>query len=181
MRAIVIFAAVLAAMAMAPQPAEAGDRGVGFRHFSPPAGAKFHRPHHGLKFAHRGFVGKHPQFKPRHLHHFRHGGLVLKFGAGDFVLKFGHVRRFGQKHGHMGSFFRFDRPRHVRLWRDRGFALKDRHGLPEHPRPFRHSVPRLKDDHLGGMNGAALPEALLKELEHLRFRHLPELLSETSR
>jgi hypothetical protein len=39
---------------------------------------------------HRGSGGKHAQFKPRHFHHFGHGGRVLKFGAG-FVLKFGQA------------------------------------------------------------------------------------------
>lgn len=196
MRKIVMIAALLAAAAMAPQPAEAGDRGSGFRHFPPHAGARFHRPHHGLKFDHRGFVGKHRQFEPRHFHRFvarhrqfeprhahrfGHGGLVLKFGTGDFVAGFGDVPRFGQKRRHGGSLFRFDRPRHFGQLRHRGFARQHRHDLAQRTGHFGHGFQRSKDDHIRGLHGAVPPEALLRQLEHLGFRHVPELLRERSR
>lgn len=123
MRMIGIIAAMLTALGMAPQPAEAGERGIGFRHFSPHAGAKFARPHHGAKFHHRGIFAKQRHlsphagarfarphhgarfdhrrifakqrhFKSRHLRDFDPDGLVLKFGDGGFALKFGHIPHF---------------------------------------------------------------------------------------
>ena len=85
----VVLAAVVAALAMASQPAEARDRGFGFRHFSGHAGPKLHLRHHGLKFHHGGVFGKHRPFKSRHFGHFAHR---------SFSSKFGHVPRFKPRH-----------------------------------------------------------------------------------
>ena len=183
MRRIAIFAAMLAALALSQQPAAAGDRGVGFRHFSPHRAAKLHLPHHP-KFHHRGFVGKHRHFKPRHFGHFGHGGLVLKFADGDFGLTFRHrphfkPRPFGHAHGQSDLFFRFDRPRHFRPWHDRGFAFRNPHS--GHLRQFRESIPRSDAGQGGRFHGAAPPEALLRHLEQLGFRDVPELLRQRSR
>lgn len=185
MRRSVILAAMLAAWAMAPQPAEAGDRGFGFRHFAPHAGAKFHRPHHGPEFHHRGFFGKQRHFRPP-FGQFGHRGLVLKFGDGSFAFKFGHVphpklHRFKHRHRHGGLFFGFDRSRPFGPLQHRGFVLKDRGHRPGHLRDLRPRVPRSEGGRGGGAHGGAPPEALLERLEQLGFRHLPELLREQSR
>ena len=155
MRPIVLLVAVVAALGMEPQPAEARDRGFGFRQFSGHAGPKLHLRQPGLKFHQGRFVGQPRAFKPRHfghfdqgglaarfghappfkLRHFGQGGFVLKFSNGDFVLKFarkphfkGHA--FAHKRHHQGLFFgsppRQFRPRHG------GFAFKDRRGLHAH-------------------------------------------------
>ena len=199
MRKMVVLAAVVAALAMASQPAEARDRGFGSRHFSAQSGPKLHLRHHGLQFHHGGVLGKHrsfksrhfghfghrgfsskfghvPRFKPRHFGHFGQGGLVLKFGDGDFVLRFGHVpfkhRHFGHRHHHHPLFFGFDQPRGFRPWHDRGFALEDRRGLHGH----RQSMPGSHGGQRGGLHHGAPPEALLEQLEAMGFRHVPELL-----
>jgi hypothetical protein len=54
MRKIAVLAAMLAVLAMASQGAEAGNRGVGFRHISPHVGAKLH----GFKLHRSGVFGK---------------------------------------------------------------------------------------------------------------------------
>jgi hypothetical protein len=196
---MVVLAAVVAALAMASQPAEARDRGFGFRHFSGHAAPKLHLRHHGFKFHHGGVFGKDgpfksrhfghfghrgfsskfghfPRFKPRHFGHFGQGGLVLKFGDGDVVLRFGHVpfkhRHFSHRHHHPGLFFGFDQPRRVRPSRDRGFAFQDRRGVHGH----RQSMPGSQGRQGGGLHGGAPPEALLQQLEEMGFRHVPELL-----
>ena len=197
MRKVVVLAAVVAALAMESQPAEARDRGFGFRHFSGHAAPKLHLRHQGFKFYHGGSLGKprplksrhfrrfdqrgfafrfghHSHFKPRHFGHFRHPGLVLKFGDGDFVLRFGDVphfkhRHFGHKHGRHGVFFGFDQ---FRPWHDRGFALEGRRGVHGQ----RQSMPGSQGGRGGGLQGRAPPEALLRELEEMGFRHVPELL-----
>jgi len=114
MRKIMLLAAILAMLGMASQSAAARDHGFSFRQFSEHAVPKLHLRHHGLKFHHGGVFGKDGAFKSRHFGHFGHrsfsskfghvprfkprhfglfglGGLVLKFGDGDFVLRFGHV------------------------------------------------------------------------------------------
>jgi hypothetical protein len=199
MRKMILLAAVVAALAMASQPAEARERGFGFRHFSGHAGPKLHLRERGLKVHHGGVFGKHgpfksrhfghfghrsfsskfghvPRFKPRNFGHFAQGGLVLKFGDGDFVLRFGHVphfkhRHFGHRHHHHGLLFGFDLPWQFRPWHDRGFALRHRHEFPGD----RHSMPGLEGGQAGPHRGAP-PEALLKQLEEMGFRHVPELL-----
>ena len=153
MRPIVLLVAVVAALGMEPQPAEARDRGSGFRQFSGHAGPKLHLRHHGLKFHHGRFVGTPRAFKSRHfgnfdhgglaarfgdappfkLRHFGQGGFVLKFSNGDFVLKFGrrpHFKghAFSHKRHHQGLFFG---PRQLRPWHG-GFAFKDRRGPHAH-------------------------------------------------
>jgi hypothetical protein len=124
MRKIMMLAAVVAASGMLSQPTEARDRIFGFRHFSGHAVPKLHLRHQGFKFHHtmasfellgrssRGISGGSTtvpfafrfgharHFKPRHFGHFRHPGLVLKFGDGDLVLRFGHFPHF--KHRHFG-------------------------------------------------------------------------------
>jgi hypothetical protein len=198
MRKVVVLAAVLAALAIASQPTEARDRGFNFRHFSGHAGPKLHLRHHGLKFHYGGVFGKHrpfksrhfghfghrsfskfghvPRFKPRHFGHFGQRGLVLKFGDGDFVLRFGHVpfrhRHFGHRHHHHGLFFGFDQPRRFRPWHDRGVTFEDRTGLHGQ----RESVRGSKGTQSGELRGGAPPEALLQQLEAMGFRHVPELL-----
>src|SRR5688500_18741967 len=82
---MMLLAAIVAALAMASQPAEARDRGFGFRHFSGHAGPKLHMRQDGLKLHHRGLFGKPRPFKSRQLEHFDHRG---------FAFKFGHVARF---------------------------------------------------------------------------------------
>lgn len=121
MRTIVILAAMLAALAVAPPPVEAGDRGFGFRHSSPHPGAKFHRPHHRFEFHRQGVFGKHRHLRPRH---FGHSGLVLKFSDGNFAFKFGHVprfepRHFHHRHRHGGVVLRFGQPSHLKTWSHR--------------------------------------------------------------
>ena len=200
MRKVVVLAAVVAALAMASQPAEARDRGFGSRHFSAQSGPKLHLRHHGLQFHHGGVLGKHrsfksrhfghfghrgfsskfghvPRFKPRHFGHFGQGGLVLKFGDSDFVLRFHHVphfkhRHFGHRHHHPGLFFGFDLPRQFRPWHDRGFAFEDRREL----RVRRQSMPGSQGNQGGGLHRGAPPEALLEQLEAMGVRHVPELL-----
>ena len=203
MRKMVVLAAVVAALAMASQPAEARDRGFGVRHFSGHAGPKLHLRQHGLKFHHGGVFGKHrpfksrhfghfghrsfsskfghvPRFKPRHFGHFGQGGLVLKFGDGDFVLRFGHLpfkhRQFGDRHHHPGLFFGFDQPRRFRPGHHRQFAFEDRPGLQGQ----RQSMPRSQGGQPGGLQGAP-PDALLKQLDEMGFRHVLELLRSRDR
>jgi hypothetical protein len=196
MRKMMLLAAVVAVLAMVSQPTEARDRGFGFRHFSGHTGPKLHMRHPGFKF-HHGVVGKPRAFKSRHFAHFdRHGfafrfghalqskprhfgqgGLMLKFGNGDFVLRFGHMphfkhRHFGHRHRHQGLFFGFDQPRRFRPWHDRGLAFEDRHELSRHGQ----SMPGSLGGQGGGVHGGAPPEALLKQLEEMGFRHVPELL-----
>jgi hypothetical protein len=200
MRKVVVLAAVVAALAMASQPAKARDRGFGSRHFSAHSDPKLHLRHHGLKFHDGGAFGKHrplksrhfghfghrgftfkfghaPHFKPRHFGHFGKGGLLLKFGDGDFVLRFGHVmpfkhRHFSHRHHHLGLFFGFDQPRRFRPWHDRGFAWGNRRELGGQ----RPSMPGSHAGQGGGGRGGAPPEALLKQLEEMGFLHVPELL-----
>jgi hypothetical protein len=200
MRKILLLAAVVAAVGMLSQPTEARGRGFGVRHFSGHAGPKLQLRHNGLKFHHGGFLGKNrpfksrhfghfghggrafkfghvPHFKPRHFGHFGQGGFVLKFSDGDLVLRFGHMphfehRHFGHKHHHHGMFFGFDQPRQFRPWHDRRFSFEDRHGLHAH----RQSMPGSQVGQGGGLQGRAPPEALLRELEQMGFRHVSELL-----
>ena len=130
MRKILVLAAIVAAVGMVSQAAEAGDRTFSFRHFSPHAGTGFHRPHLSLKFHHRGFFGKHRHFKPLPFGHFGHRGFVFKFGDHEgFVFEFGHVPHFKPRHfGHFGHKGRFsDR---------RGFAFKFGHIPHFKPHPF---------------------------------------------
>jgi hypothetical protein len=92
MRKVVVLAAVVAALAMSSQPAEARDRGFGSRHFSAHPGPKLHLRQHGLKFHDGGVFGKDRPFKSGH---FGHRGLSSKFG---------HVPRFKPRHfGHFGQ------------------------------------------------------------------------------
>jgi hypothetical protein len=200
MRTIILVAAIIAALGTMSQPAEARDRGFGSRHFSAHSGPKLHLRHHGLKFHHGGVFGTHrpfksrhfghfdhrgfafkfghvPRFKPRHFGHFGDGGLVLKFSDGDFVLRFGHMphfkhHHFGRRHHHRGLFFGFDQPRRLRPWHDRGFAFEDRRELLG----YHQSMPGPHGGGGGGLHGGAPPEALLKQLEGMGFRHVPELL-----
>jgi hypothetical protein len=51
-----------------------------------------------------------------------------------------------------------------------GFALKGPTRSFRHPRYFRQSVPRSEDGQVGGLNGAAPPEAVLEPLEHDHVR-----------
>jgi hypothetical protein len=104
MRKILVFAAILAALGVASQAAEARDRTFSFRHFSPHAGVRLHLRHHSFGFHHGGFFGK-----PRHFGHFGHRHFVFKFGDhGGFVFKSGHIPHFKQRHfGHFDHKGRF--------------------------------------------------------------------------
>jgi hypothetical protein len=200
MRTIILIAAIIAALGTISQPTEARDRGFGFRHFSGHAAPKLHLRHHGFKFhhgrslgkprlfksrhfghfGHRGFAfkfGHVPGLKPRHFGHFRHPGLVLKFADGNFVLRFGDVprfkhRHFGHRRHHHALFFGFDQPRRFRPWHDRRFVFEDLDGLQAH----RQSMPGSQAGQGGGQRRGAPPEALLRQLEQMGFRHVPELL-----
>ena len=198
MRKMMVLAAVVAALGIVSQPTEARDRGFGSRHFSGDAVPKLHLRDHGFKFHHGRFLGKPrpfksrhfgpfghrgfafkfrhvPRLKPRHFGHFGQGGLVLKFGNGDFVLRFGDTphfkhRHFGHRRHHQGLFFGFDQRRQFRRWHDRGFG--DRHEFPGH----RQSMPGSQGGQGGALHRGAPPEALLEQLEQMGFRHVPELL-----
>jgi hypothetical protein len=87
MRKIVLLAAMIAALGKTSQAAGAHDRGFSFRHFSGHAGPKLHLRDRGRNFHHGGLFGQRRPFKPRHFGDFNHGGLVLRFGDGDVVLK----------------------------------------------------------------------------------------------
>jgi hypothetical protein len=159
------------------QPTEARDRGVGLRHFSEHAVPKLHLRHHGFKFHHGRFLGKPRPFKSRHFGHFGQGSVVLKFSDGDSVLRFGYMphfkhRHFGHRHHHPGLFFGFDQPRRFRPWHDHGSAFEDR----RHLLGLRQSMPGSHGGEGGGGHGGAPPEALLKQLEQMGFRYVPELL-----
>jgi len=165
MRKIMLLAAIVAALGMAPQSAEARDRGFSLRHFSgarwpeaapatpwpqvPPrrllweasafqaAALRSLRPQ-GFAFKF-GYV---PHFKPRRFGHFGQGRLVLKFGDGDFVLKFGHMPHF--KHHHFGHRHRdhrlaSDSVSHGTSVRGTTAALPSRLGWAS--RPLRQSMP----------------------------------------
>jgi hypothetical protein len=69
-------------------------------------------------------------------------------------------------------FFGFDRPRRFRPWHDRRFVFEDLDGLQAR----RQSMPGSHGGGGGGLHGGAPPEALLKQLEEMGFRHVPELL-----
>jgi hypothetical protein len=121
---------MLAVLGMVSQAAEAGNRGIGFRHMSPHVGAKFH----GFKLHRPGFVGKRNAFKfgkprlfkPRPFSRFGRSSLVFEFDDGTFALRFGHVPRlkphaFGRGHG--GRFVKFGDWLHFKPWHRRGFAF----------------------------------------------------------
>lgn len=156
MRKIVLLAAMLLAPAFAAAPAEAGDRGPGFRHFSPHVGAPPHVWRHGKSFHSRG----HRDFKPRHFghhrhfrpRHFAHSGVFLKLHDGSFGFKLGtaphfkprhfvpHVRphhfvkpHHFRRHHHRPPALTFARPTHFKPW---GFS--QRHHKSWRGRSHRH-------------------------------------------
>jgi len=139
---ILVLAAIVAAVGMGSHAAEARDRTFSFRQFSPHAGAGFHLPHHGLKFHHRSFFGKHRHFKPWRFGHFGHRGFVFKFSNGSFAFKFGHIPHFKPRHfgrfGHKGGF-----------GDHRGFAFRFGHIPHFKPQPFGpgHGGPFFKFGH----------------------------------
>jgi hypothetical protein len=146
-RKIMMLAAMVAALGIAPQPAEARDFGFGFRHGSPQVGAKLHRPHHGATVHHRGITAKPRHFKPRR---FDRGGLVLRFGdRRGAIAKFAPAPRVKRRHfGHV----------------DRGgFLLRfgDRVGIVAQfgpvPRLKPHPIPRLKPRHFVFRHGPREP------------------------
>jgi hypothetical protein len=199
MRKMMVLTVVVAALGMASELAEARDRGFSFRHFSGHAGPKLHLRDPGYKFHRGGFVGKGrafksqrfghvgqhgfaskfghaPEFKSRHFGHLRQRGLVLEFGDGDVMLRFSHVPF---KHGHFSHtrqlrdlFFGFEPARPFRPWHNRGFAFEDPRGI----HALRQSMPGSQGSRGGGLQDGAPPEALLRELEQMGFRHVPELL-----
>jgi hypothetical protein len=182
MRKIAVLAAMLAVLAMASQGAEAGNRGVGFRHISPHVGAKLHgfKLHHPGVFGKRGIVrlGKPRLFKPRHFSRFGHSGLVFKFSDGTFAFRFGDVPHFMPhplRHG--GRFLKFGDRLHVKPSHRRGFAFGE-------PRRFRSAHLMSFDDRWRGSRGTVPApgsfEAVLKQLEEQGFRHVTTLLRERS-
>jgi hypothetical protein len=164
----IIVLAIMLAVPLASQPAEAHDPRFGIQHLPPLTAGKLVHRQHGFEFHHRGF-GKPRHFRsPRHFGHFGHGGLVLKFSDGDFVLKFGHGPRFkhhrlGHRHPHRGVFLKFGSPR-----------FGARHRAPGN---FHH-LPRSGIGWDDGVLGAAPPEVILEQLEDWGFRHVPSLLRE---
>lgn len=167
MRRLVMLAAMLAAVGLAPQPADAGDRGFGFGHFSPHPSAKLHQPHHRFGGHHRHAFGKHRHFKHRH---FAQPGFVLKYRGGDFAFSFGHVQRpgvrhFGHRHDGGGLVLRFGQSWHP--WQDRGLAFG-------HPYT---GAPRTPG---GAIVGHAPLMGSLGQLDAMGFRYVPRLLEERS-
>jgi hypothetical protein len=133
MRKIVLLAAMLVAPGFAALPAEAGDRGPGFRHFSPHLGAP-HAWRHGnwsnpVHFRHVGprHFGHSRHFPPRH-----HSGAFLKFHGGDFGFRLGSVPHFKPRH-----FVPHARPHHFVERHHFGFAK------PHHFRRHHHRPPAL--------------------------------------
>jgi hypothetical protein len=184
MRKILALAAILAALGMASQAAEARDRTFSFRHFSPHATPRLHVLQRGFKFHHRGFFGEPRHFKPRHFGHFNHRGLVFKFGDhGGFVFKFGHIPHF-KPHpfglGHRGPFFEFGH-RHFEPRHRRGFAFgKPWHFRSGHLMGFDDSSWGSQQSPRGAVSDTASFEVVLKQLEEQGFRHVPRLLRERS-
>ena len=76
------------------------------------------------------------------------------------------------RHPHRGQFFGFDQRRKFRPWHDRGFEYGIGVSLPG----SAPSMPGSQAGQGGGRHGGAPPEALLKQLEEMGFRHVPELL-----
>ena len=132
MRKIVVLAAMLLAPGMTALPAEAGERGPGFRHFpshfGPPQvwrhgkGFHFGQPRH---FEPRHF-GHDRHFRPRH---FAHSGAFLKFRGNDFGFRFGTVPHFKPRH-----FGPHVRPQHFVKRHHFGF-VKPHHFGRHHHRP----------------------------------------------
>jgi hypothetical protein len=132
MRKIVLLAAMLIAPGFAALPAEAGDRGPGFRNFPPHLGAPAHafHPGHFRHFKPRHF-GHHRHVRPRH---FAHSGAFLKFHDGSFGFRLGTVPRFKhhvvphvrphhfvtphhfRRHHHRPPVLTFARPSHLKPW-----------------------------------------------------------------
>ena len=126
MRKIVLLAAMLLAPGFAAAPAEAGDRGPGFRHFSPHFGAPAHVWRQGRWF-HREHFRHHRHFRPRH---FAHSGVLLKFHHDGFGFRFGAPRHFKphhfvphfrphhhfRRHHHRPPALTFARPSHFKPW-----------------------------------------------------------------
>jgi hypothetical protein len=164
MRNTIMLAAIVAALGSASQPAEADDRGFGsfvFRHFSGHASPRLQLRHNGLDFHHGGFFGKPLPFKPRPFGHFDHR---------DFVFRFGYVPHSEPRH-----FGRFDRGGPVLKFGNGDFMLKFGHMLHFKPEHFgdRHQG--------GGLHRGAPSEALLRQLEQMGFRYVPELLRNRDR
>jgi hypothetical protein len=145
---------------MAPPSADAGERGFGFRHFSPHSGWKMHRPQHRFEFHRSHSFGKHRHFKPRH---FAQPGFALSFRDGRFAFSFGHVPRFKPRHFH---------PRHGRG------AVFLRFGHPWHTKPWRHRGPAFGLHRQVIRPGPVLSQSTLEQLEALGFREVPRLLAD---
>ena len=125
MRRFLMLAAMLIAPAMAPQPAEAGDRGHGFRHSPPPLFTQPRFSHYGkpFHFGHRPVIPRHfghPRpVMPRHFGHSR-GTVLFKFHSGGFGFKHGLLpparpHHFHRPH-HRAPALTFGRPSHVKDW-----------------------------------------------------------------
>ena len=131
-------------------------------------------------------LGKHRPFRSRHFGHFDHRGFVFKFGHtppssrgtsgtsarglvlkfGDFVLRFGHVphfkdRHFGRRHHHHWLFFGFEQPRRFRSGTIAALPLRIGVSFTPSARACRSS----HGGRGGGLHGGAPPEALLEQLE----------------
>jgi hypothetical protein len=102
---------------------------------------------------------------------------VLKFGDGDFVLRFGHVPHFKHRHFGTGTIITgcsSGSTSHGGSGRGTIVALPLKIGMAFHG--HRQSMPGSQGGQGGGRHGGAPPEALLQQLEAMGFRHVPELL-----
>ena len=145
MRKIVLLAAMLIAPGLAALPAEAGDRGPGFRHAPPHVGAAPHVWRHGKSF-HPGHFRHHRHVSPRHFghhrhfrpRHFAHSGAFLKFHDGSFGFRLGTVPHFKRHHfvPHVGP-HHFVKPHHFRRHHHRPPALT--FARPSHFKPWGFS------------------------------------------
>ena len=183
MRKAMLLAAIVAALGTISQPAEAHDRGLSFRHFSGHAGPKLRLRDRGPTF-HQGFFGKPQPFMRRHFRYFGNGGLVRRFGDGDAVLNSVMCFRSSLAASDMdtakaasslGSIARGKRGGGTTA------ALFSKDPPLGHLRDLRDSIPRSQTGQGGGLHSAAPPEALLRRLEQMGFRHVPELRRESSR
>jgi len=130
MRRIVLLAAMLIAPGFAALPAEAGDRGPGFRHFPRHVGAPPHFWRDGKRFQ-PGHFGQQRHFKPRqfgHQRHFRprhfaHSGAFLKFHDDNFGFTLGTVPHFKPRQFGHDRPYHFVKPHHFRRHHHRPPAL----------------------------------------------------------
>jgi hypothetical protein len=183
MRKTMLLAAIVAALGTISQPAEAHDRGLSFRHFSGHAGPKLRLRDCG-PMSHQGFFGKPQPFMRRHFSDsatevscagsvtgtlcsnsvmcFRSSLAASDMDTAKAASSLGSIARGKRGGGTTAALFSKDPPL-------------------GHLRDLRDSIPRSQTGQGGGLHSAAPPEALLRRLEQMGFRHVPELRRESSR